>query len=285
MEGGAGPPDPTLRLGNVPEANAIPDISEVRASAVSRFGARVDHLYHALVRRRFARIARALGAYTTPGAVILDVGANHGRFAKHLGALHGGRCALYAFEPLEYNRAVLRLAVGRQRNVSIVPLALSSRAGQTELFIPYKKASNRFTHGSAHLGDRESGVGFGTRTAPDVCRAVIETVRLDDWAESEGLQRLDLMKIDVEGAEPLVIEGGLRTIERFRPAIFVELIEGLPERGGRSIDDAIGPLLGLGYRMHGASESGRISGPLDAWSPDVRDYLFVHPDGPAPPKR
>ncbi|MFI4897443.1 MAG: FkbM family methyltransferase [Phycisphaerales bacterium JB059] len=262
----------------MPDATRIPDISEVRAGTLSRFGARVDHLYHALVRRRFARIARVLGAYTTPGAVIMDIGANHGRFAKHLAALHGGDCTLYAFEPLEYNRTVLRLAVGRARNVRIVPLALSTEAGQTELFIPYKMASKRFNHGSAHLGDRDSGVAFGTRTAPDVCRAVIDTVRLDDWASEQKLERLDLMKIAVEGAEPLVIEGGLETIARFRPAIYAELIRGLPERVGRSIEDVTGPLLAQGYRMHGASESGRITPPLEAWSPDVRDYLFLHPD-------
>ncbi len=261
----------------MPDAIVIPDISEVRAGPFSRFGARMDHLYHALVRRRFARIARVLGAYTTPGAVIMDVGANHGRFAKHLAALHAGDCTLYAFEPLEYNRAVLRLAVKRARNVTIVPLALSNQAGQTELFIPYKKASKRFTHGSAHLGDRDSGVAFGTQTAPDVCRAVIDTIRLDDWARDNDIQQLDLMKIDVEGAEPLVIEGALATLERFRPVIYAELIPGMPERVGRRVEDVIEPLLGLGYEMHASDEHGAVSAKLDAWTPGVRDYLFIHP--------
>lgn len=262
----------------MPDATAIPDICEVRAGALSRFGARIDHLYHALVRRRFARIARALGAYTTPGSVILDVGANHGRFAKHLGALHRGDCSVFAFEPLEYNRAVLRMAVARLSNVTIVPLALSNEAGQTELFIPYKKSSKRFTHGSAHLGDRDSGVAFGTQTAPDVCRAVIDTVRLDDWADEHTLQRLDLIKIDVEGAEPLVIAGGLNAIERFKPAIYAELIPGMPERVGRRVEDVTDPLRDLGYEMRACDEQGGVGDRLDAWTQGVRDYLFTHPD-------
>lgn len=269
----------------MPEASVIPDISEVRAGVLSRVGARVDHLYHALVRRRFARIARALGAYTEPGGVILDVGANHGRFAKHLGALHGGACRVYAFEPLAYNRAVLRVAVGRQKNVTIVPVALSSEGGRTELFVPYKAGSRRLTHGSAHLGDRSSGVAFGTRTAPDVCRAVIETVRLDDWAAEAGLTRLDLMKIDVEGAEPLVIEGGLGAIGRFRPAIYAELIPGMPERVGRTVEDVIGPLRGLGYEMRACDERGGVGERLEGWAEGVRDYLFVHPAARPPDLR
>ncbi len=263
----------------VSQAPDIPPMDEIGASPLSRAGARVDHLYHALVRRRFARVVRALGAYTQPGCVILDVGANHGRFAKHLAALHAGDCTVFAFEPLEYNRSVLRLAVGRRHNVTIVPLALSNEAGQTELFIPYKKASKRFTHGSAHLGDRDSGVPFGTQTAPDVCRAVIDTVRLDDWAQENQLQRLDLMKIDVEGAEPLVIEGALGSIARFKPVIYAELIPGMPERVGRRVEDVIEPLLGLGYEMHASNEHGAVSAKLDAWTQGVRDYLFVHPGG------
>ncbi len=259
-----------------PDAN-IPAMEDIRASGLSRFGARVDHLYHALVRRRFASVVRSLGAYTQPGCVVLDVGANHGRFAKHLAALHGGDCTVYAFEPLEYNRAVLRVAVGRAGNVTIVPLALSNEAGETELFIPYKRASRRFSHGSAHLGDRGSGVAFGTRTAPDVCRALIQTVRLDDWAQEQGLERLDLMKIDVEGAEPLVIEGAMETLARFRPVIFAELIPGMPERVGRTVEGVIGPLLGLGYEMRAGDESGRVGERLEAWTEGVRDYLFVHP--------
>ncbi len=253
----------------------IPDMADVRPAALSGVGARIDHLYHAIVRRRFAAVVRALGKHTEPGAVILDVGANHGRYTKHLAALHKGSCHVYAFEPLDYNLKMLRLVVGRKPNVTIIEKGLSNMPGAVELYVPYKKASRRYSHGSAHMSDAASPDALGTRTAPDVCKTTIQTIRLDDWASGQNLDRLDLMKIDVEGAEPLVIEGGLGTIDRFRPAIFAELIPGMPERVGKSVGDVIDPLREMGYRMLAADDALRAPREVDAWTPDARDYLFL----------
>ncbi len=252
-------------------------LEDVRRSFASSLGARIDHLYHAVVRRRFAAAARALGAHVPPGGVIFDVGANHGRFAKHLAALHKRSCTLYAFEPIDYNLEMLRLVVGRMPNVTIEPVALSNTEGQHDIFLPYKKASGRLSHGSAHLGTDTGRRSFGTSTAPDVCRTSIRTTRLDDWAERHALDRLDLMKIDVEGAEALVIEGGMDTIARFKPAIYAELIPGTPQRVDRTLDDVIDPLRGLGYSMHMTDKRGNTTREVTTCQPEGRDYLFVHP--------
>ncbi|MEQ8769402.1 MAG: FkbM family methyltransferase [Phycisphaerales bacterium] len=253
-------------------------LEDVRRSFTSSLGARIDHLYHAVIRRRFAAAARALGAHVPPGGVILDVGANHGRFAKHLAALHKRSVTLYAFEPIEYNLEMLRLVVGRMPNVTIEPIALSDTAGEHDIYLPYKKASGRLSHGSAHLGTDSGRRSFGTSTAPDVCRTTIKTTRLDDWATRANLERLDLMKIDVEGAEALVIEGGIATITRFKPAIYAELIPGTPQRVGRTIDDVINPLRDLGYTMHMTDKRGATTREVTAHHPEGRDYLFLHPD-------
>jgi hypothetical protein len=50
----------------------------------------------------------------------------------------------------------------------------------------------------------------------------VSTRPLDDWVEREGLSRVDLIKIDVEGAERAVLEGASRTLERFRPSLILE---------------------------------------------------------------
>lgn len=269
------PPDPAAALDR-----RIVDYADVRRSVLSAAGARVDHLYHAFVRRRFATVTRALGRRIAPGSVILDVGANHGRFTKHLAALHGRSCRVYAFEPIPYNLEMLRLVAGRARNVAIVPLALAADAGEHDIFLPYKRASGRLLHGSAHLGAAGRERHFGTRTAPDLCRVPVRTVRLDDWAAGESLARLDLMKIDVEGAEALVIEGGLATIERFKPVIFAELIPGTPERVERTVDDVVRPLRELGYTMLLGDARLASPRPVEGCRPGGRDYLFLPPGHP-----
>ena len=56
-------------------------------------------------------------------------------------------------------------------------------------------------------------------------KVAVETETLDGYVQRHNLSRLDLVKIDVEGAERLVIEGGTATFERFRPILIVELSE------------------------------------------------------------
>jgi len=251
---------------------------DIRAAPLTRLGARIDHLYHALVRNRFAAVTKNLATHTSPGAVVLDIGANHGRFAKHLAHIHNNNVTLHAFEPLEYNRHILDIAIRGKPNVTVHPIALSNTVGQTEIYVPYKKASSRFLHGSAHLGSTEHTDHFGTNTAPDVCRTTITTTTLDRWADEHALNRLDLIKMDVEGAEPLVIEGALNALSRFHPVLYFELIPGLPERLGRTVHDATAPLLDLGYTLHVGDRDMKRTRPVDQYTEGYRDYLALPPE-------
>src|SRR5262249_58723460 len=71
--------------------------------------------------------------------------------------------------------------------------------------------------------------------------------RLDSLVDERGLERIDLIKIDVEGHERRVLDGGASTLARFRPALVIET--GHEAEGDRAaIHDRLG---GLGYRMLG----------------------------------
>ena len=61
-----------------------------------------------------------------------------------------------------------------------------------------------------------------TADAGDTSPGAIPMVTLDDYAATTGLDRLDFIKMDVEGYEPAVLEGGRTTIERFPPPVFME---------------------------------------------------------------
>jgi hypothetical protein len=95
----------------------------------------------------------------------------------------------------------------------------------------------------------------------------VEVTTIDHFAREEGLQRLDFIKMDVEGWEKRILEGGAETIGRFRPALLVELIDAQLARAGDSLETAWTLLEQWGYRaavrLDGKPSNG-IDGPQDS---------------------
>jgi hypothetical protein len=102
----------------------------------------------------------------------------------------------------------------------------------------------------------------------------VDVQTLDGLCERAGLTRLDFIKIDVEGAELHVLEGGERSIAAFRPAILVEIEARHTARYDYRPDDIVGWLTRRGYTMRtwrGAWQE------ASAVCTHVRNYLFIPP--------
>jgi len=255
----------------------ILSLSSLNLGSLSQSIARLDHFYQARFRNRFAPIVRALSPFIPPNSTIFDIGANHGKFARQFAQLHNRSCSVWCFEPLEYNYTLLASVLRPYANTRIFKLALSDAPGSADFFVPVKP-SGRILPGSAHLGKDDRAAHFGTSTAPDVARTTVPTDTLDNLAARENLQRLDFIKIDVEGAEPLVFRGGRTTLSRFRPPIYCELQQGRPECLGLTVHDTVNELTSLGYQPHAFPEDASEPTPVPGFTPEVRDYLFLHPE-------
>jgi FkbM family methyltransferase len=150
-----------------------------------------------------------LSALFGPNSTILDVGANIGCTSILFGEIAR---QVVSFEPSPTTFAFLRQNVERAglRNVDLRNLALGSETATSRLtFAP----SNR-------------GGGFVSDKTIASEGHVIEEVkvrRLDDVASDLTLKTLDLIKLDVEGFERRVLEGGTSTLKRFRPVAAIEL--------------------------------------------------------------
>jgi len=135
-------------------------------------------------------------------AVSADVGAHIGVVT----VLLAGLCPkghVYAFEPVAENHAHLisNVAANQLGNVSVQRMAVFDTDG--EINLEYDAAYP----GGSHVG--RAG-------------ATVPSVRFDTWARDEGLDRLDLVKLDVEGVELAVLDGAAETLRRFRPILVVE---------------------------------------------------------------
>lgn len=150
------------------------------------------HLSKALTRQHHAELRGVFEELLPRDGVVLDIGAHAGQFTKlFAGLVPDGR--VLAFEPSSYARRILSTAVlaKQLRNVAIVPVGLSDSAGQLELAMPLK-ASGSLGYGLSHFGGEE------TRTSVN---ETVEIMTLDGYLSDAPLDRIDLVKADIEGWE------------------------------------------------------------------------------------
>jgi FkbM family methyltransferase len=138
------------------------------------------------------------------GQTVIDVGANVGIYT-HAFARTGAR--VEAFEPQARWASVLRQYAKAAGNVRVHEVALGAAAGEGRLHVPRSNGALRPGHASLQK----------THGPADI--EVVRTATLDSFE----LDRVSLVKIDVEGAEVCVLEGAVDTLHRCQPLILVEI--------------------------------------------------------------
>jgi FkbM family methyltransferase len=205
-------------------------------------------------------------ARIAPDAVVFDVGANIGWWsvplARHL-APGGGR--VIAFEPVPSNRARLEWALAANAvadRVTVAAVALGDEPG--ELGMWFKGAETGADSGTAAL---VTGQGEAHLKVP--------VVRLDDWTREHHVTRCDLMKLDIEGAELMMLRGAEGFIARTRPLIFGEFEAYWLTTFGSSFLEVADWAERMDYRiLKWDSRRGRFS-PLERAEVGVQDVLLV----------
>lgn len=171
-----------------------------------------------------------------PGQVFFDVGANVGTFTLPAAArLKYGQ--VHAFEPWYPHLVRLHrnIELNGYQNIIVNDCALCRTDGEVTLNVP--AGSNP---GMASIYRDESD---GASKARITCKS------LDSYVAARNPDRLDLIKIDVEGAELDVLEGGVATLRRFRPRLIVEVAESNLRRAGRFPNDVFEFFAAIEYRL------------------------------------
>lgn len=161
--------------------------------------------------------------------VAVDVGANVGLWAFQM-ARDFQRVA--CFEPVPRHLECLRANLAREENVDIHAVALGQESGGTV-------SLHNETEGSC--GDTCIATGGTTANAA----ACVPLRALDDF----NLQRVDLLKVDVEGYELPILEGGLQTLRRCRPVVIVEQKPGNAQKFGLKERQAVDFLMSIGAEL------------------------------------
>jgi FkbM family methyltransferase len=181
----------------------------------------------------------SLRKHARSGATFLDIGANIGYYTIQAATLVGPQGAVIAFEPQPAVRQELaaNVALNRFANVTVMPYALSDRAGTVRFCVP--------TVGNESMGSLHPNARFQVG-----CEIEVETRRLDDVLESANCPRVDLLKLDAEGAELPIVKGASRLLSGpARPCVVFEACEENCAPFGYRVFDLLRAFWDLGYQL------------------------------------
>jgi FkbM family methyltransferase len=198
--------------------------------------------------------AATLRALAKPGDTVLDIGANIGAHTLGLAKSVGAEGRVFAFEPADFafQKLLRNLALNPelQQRTQACQVMLGSGTGKPRAGVyaswPLEKVD------SVHPKHRGRFV--------TIQGAVADT--LDGFAERQGIGRINLIKMDVDGNELPVLQGGERVLREQRPIIVMEMSPYVHAEEQNSFAAMIELLRGLRYKIEDATTRKNL--PLDA---------------------
>lgn len=201
-----------------------------------------------------------------PGMCALDVGAHIGYYTRLFGRLVGPSGRVVAYEPFAENFNILvKNTLDRvDSRLDLFNLAVAGRASRVDLFVSPGHSNHSLY--SSFTGSQES-VG-------------VEAVSLDRHLASLGLTQVDLIKIDIEGAEVEALEGAA---ERLRAqegaAMIVELNPTALQAAGSSASELVDRIRAFGYLPYVIRDYPQLGWPALQASDAMRDLVCLSPEG------
>ncbi len=191
---------------------------------------------------------RYLQRFLKPDMVFLDVGANQGEYTL-FAAKRLTKGTVIAFEPVDeiYEQLHRNIALNHFTNIKTLKLGLSDTVGVLPI---YEMQSTDANH-----------EGLATLFQSELRGKVIQQIKLDtldNVALQLNLQRLDFIKVDIEGAELTMLKGATGTISRFRPQVMVEMNDDTFKAAGYSKTQVIEFFEKLHYKAHAINKQGAL---------------------------
>jgi FkbM family methyltransferase len=183
---------------------------------------------------------RFVQEHVTHGMTVVDLGANIGYYTLLFAHLVGEQGRVYAFEPDPESFAILQrnVALNGYKNIVTVNRAVSDRAGTVRLYL---SPQNRGDHRIYDSQDRRATVDVGT-------------VTLDEYFAQQPT-RVDLIKMDIQGAEGLALRGMGHLLKRLdHSTLITEFWPGGLQRSGVSPSSYLAALRGHGFLLQEVNE-------------------------------
>ncbi len=203
-----------------------------------------------------------------PGMTVLDGGANEGAYTLFLAARVGEAGRVIAIEPSprELQRLQANIALNGMAHIAVVAAALTDQAGEVEL----RMAEN------AHAGQNTLG-SFVYSGVADSGSVRVPATTIDALMETQNLTALDVIKLDLEGAELHALTGARETLRRWQPLLLFEAAQASLARQGGALHRVLSLLADCGYQVLSFDPSTGLPAPTSSL-PLSDNLVAVHPD-------
>jgi len=191
-------------------------------------------------------------------AVVLDVGGNIGYTALRMAQIVGEGGKIYTFEPdpLNYSNLTKNLSLNSFKNIFASNIGLGAEYKQVKLFV--NTESNRGGNRINELADSNF--------------EIVKIVPLDRFVADNSIDKIDLIKIDVEGYELKVLKGANEILRKHRPLLFIEFDNYNLTQQNDSAKELIAYLKEFNYKISHAETGDEITGA------NLATYLDQHFD-------
>ncbi len=200
--------------------------------------------------------------------VIFDVGANAGYYALRFANQSGTDCQINAFEPVPstFRRLTRNIEINQlQDRILAHEFGFAHAAGNATIYLPSFSGNSAASLQNLHPEESSEKVEVRLRT-------------LDDFCAERQPGRIDLIKVDVEGAELPMLQGSLQALRAHRPVIFMELLRKWAKPFGYHPNDVIALLAAEGYQCW--TVAGRRLVPFASMDENTiqTNFFFAMPD-------
>ncbi len=194
--------------------------------------------------------------------VFIDIGANIGAYTLIASKLVEKTGMVIAFEPVNTINKMLieNIMMNDLTNITVEKKAVYDQNTNLELFI-----SNEQNMGMSSILNHSHESGEKQK---------IEAITLDNYVQLKKLAKIDLVKIDIEGAEIHALKGMKQSLVKFKPTLIIEISDGILENSSVKSNAIYDFLFDLNYVPYNIDEKGNIK---DFSSKDINyhNYIFL----------
>ena len=200
------------------------------------------------------------------GDTVIDAGANVGFYSLLMADKVGHTGKVHSFEPIPNTYEILRQHIQGNRLPQVVlnKKALWHQNGQLKFSLSEEHRLN-------------SGGYSASSSIHSISEVTCDAVTLDDYVNSNGINKIHAIKMDIEGAEKFALQGAMQSLSHHHPVVFLEVCRETCGKLGYQTRELWDLLRPVGYRIYKVASTYESSGWIETFDDLIQSNVLLIP--------